>query len=236
MEKKTFEGKLEIKFATSDTGTTTKSFSGYGAYFNNVDRGGDIIAPGAFSKSLADHKAAGTMPQMFFNHEAFSMPIGVWRAMEEDAKGLLVEGELIDTTSGRDTYAALKAGAVKGLSIGFRCSAFEIHNNIRTITEASLMEVSVVTFPMNEAATVTDVKSDKEDSKMTDDDLKSALAEAGFAYDEVVKLFSSRDDTKFDEETSDADEEENSETKYDEAAVVAAIKQLVATTKEIHVR
>lgn len=245
MEKKQFVSRLEIKLAASaDNKTEAKSFNGYGAYFNNVDSYGDIIAPGAFKASLAKHEAAGTMPLMLLNHDAFTaLPVGVWKSMSEDESGLVVEGELLDTTAGQDVYKALKAGAITGLSIGFRCTGYEIDGPSRKITEADLMEVSVVTFPANELARVADVKSD--DAEEADEALKVTLSKAGFAQAAVEALFASRaaedaseeDEKKVEAEESDTENgESDDEAKYDCAGILAAIRKSIETTKEMYVR
>ncbi|MET0373691.1 MAG: HK97 family phage prohead protease [Rhizorhabdus sp.] len=233
-------GKLEIKLAEPGADIAVKSFTGYGAVFNNRDHASDVIAPGAFAKTLAEHKSAGTAPQMFFNHAAYTMPIGVWKSMEEDSYGLKVSGEFLDTAGGRDAYAATKAGAVTGLSIGYIPTAYEIDGDVRTITEAKLVEISVVTWPCNELARVSDVKS------VSDDEFLEKLNELGVEEDDAKALLAKRrksddgveseaDEEEVDEEASD-DTEEDREAKYDEAAVVAAIKAILITTKEIHVR
>lgn len=236
MEKKFLDGKLELRFAGVDAQTDSKSFAGYGAYFANIDAYGDVIAPGAFSKSIAAHASAGTTPLMLFNHQALEMPIGVWTSLSEDERGLKVEGDLIDTTTGRDAYVALKAGAITGLSIGFRCTGYEMDGNSRTITEAELHEISVVTFPANDLARVSAVKMEK---SMTDQDLTTILSDAGFDEEAVNALFASRDedaDEETEAEKTEYDTGEVNEAKYDQAAMTAAIKSIVATTKEMYVR
>ena len=148
----------EVKFAA--TTEDTKTFSGYGAVFGNVDSYGDVIAPGAFAKSL---KRDAT-PLMFLNHDPYSIPIGRWTKLEEDDFGLKVEGEFIDTAMGRDAYVASKSGAITGLSIGFRPQEVKLGKPgtgepIRTIKSVELLEISVVTFPANAKARISDVKS-----------------------------------------------------------------------------
>jgi HK97 family phage prohead protease len=238
MEKKQFNGRLEIKLATAtDTATEARSFSGYGAYFNNSDSYGDIIAPGAFKASLAKHEAAGTFPLMLLNHDAWDkLPIGVWKSLSEDTRGLVVEGQLLDTTAGNDVYKALKAGAITGLSIGFLCTGYEINGGVRTITEAELLEVSVVTFPANDLARVADVKSEAPETD--DDQIKTMLAKSGFAADAIEVLFATRGEAKATEGGgTDTDEgEANAEAKYDQTEFLAVIRKFVETTKEMYVR
>jgi HK97 family phage prohead protease len=155
-------GLRELKFAESGD---TMSFTGYGAVFGNVDSYGDVIAPGAFAQTLAAHKSAGTMPLMLLEHGG-DLPVGVWKSMAEDGTGLLVTGELLPTTKGKDAYIALKAGAVNGLSIGFRPTEFQMRakpdDPRRTLKSVELVEVSIVGMPANGKARVADVKSGDE--------------------------------------------------------------------------
>lgn len=154
----------EIKFAD---GGDAMAFDGYGAIFNNVDRGGDKILPGAFTETLAEWKAGGRLPTMLYQHGQMGggpvMPVGVYTMMEEDSQGLRVSGKLFDHSVGRDLYVALKGGAIGGLSIGYR--AKELGRppmgaaERRQIKAASLVEVSLVNDPMNQAARFTAVKS-----------------------------------------------------------------------------
>jgi HK97 family phage prohead protease len=232
-------GRLELKFADIGTETEAKTFTGYGAVFNNTDFASDIIAPGAFATTIAEHKTHGTVPSMFFNHDAFSMPMGKWLALEEDDHGLKVAGEFLDTTGGRDAYAAVKAGAVTGLSIGYIATGYEIDGNTRTITEAKLIEISVVTFPCNDLARVSSVKNKEND--MTDDDFLAKLAELGIDEEDAKGLLAKRNKSDAEhedigDEKTDEEAEGEQEDKYDQAAVVAAIKAIVATTKEKYVR
>lgn len=144
---------LEIK------GLQDKQFEGHGSIFGNVDLGGDIVLPGAFQKSLAQHKKAGSLPQMFWMHDQSRVP-GKWLGMSEDSEGLAVKGVLADTELGNEIHTLLKMEAVRGLSIGYVTTdqGFDKQGN-RLIKEADLWEVSVVSLPMNPLAQVAHVKS-----------------------------------------------------------------------------
>ena len=211
METKHLRG-LEVKLAASDDEPLT--FSGYGAMFGNTDAYGDVIAPGAFAASLAAHKAAGTNPLMLLNHDAGSLPIGVWTTLSEDGTGLRIEGKLLDTQAGRDTYTALKAGAIDGLSIGYRPIEFQLRSAPddprRTLKAVDLLEVSVVTFPANLSARVSAVKS----LDMTADH-ELALIEHGFTEVDAKAFLGSL------------------EAKYSQAAALTAARNLLMKiTKE----
>ncbi|MBB5709432.1 HK97 family phage prohead protease [Sphingomonas xinjiangensis] len=185
--------RLECKFDSVDDTDGKMVFSGYGAVFGNVDSYGDVIAPGAFAKSLAVHAAAGTSPMMFLNHDAFnSLPIGRWNDMVEDGYGLKVSGELLDTSMGRDTYVALKAGAITGLSIGFYPVKFTLGTKAdeprRTLEEVDIVEVSVVGLPANAKARVQAVKSLVEELRVRD--LEQLLRECGLSKSESIAVAS----------------------------------------------
>ena len=151
MEKRSFQ--LELKALDA------RQFQGHGAVFGNVDLGGDIVMPGAFARSLAEHKAAGTMPLMFWMHQPDQVP-GVWLDMSEDKEGLAVHGELVDTTLGRDVRTLLQKKAVRGLSIGYvpQQVGWDRHGN-RLLIELDLIEVSIVSMGMNPLATIESAKA-----------------------------------------------------------------------------
>src|SRR5258708_22905382 len=144
---------LDLK-AIADEGT----FTGYASLFGVTDLGGDSVQPGAFTKSLKSKPASKV--KMLRGHDT-SEPIGVWTSIVEDARGLKATGQLIlDTIKGRETYALLKAGALDGLSIGYRTKkdSFDRTNKIRMLNELELHEISIVTFPMLPTATISRVK------------------------------------------------------------------------------
>jgi uncharacterized protein len=151
----------------------THVFEGYGSVFDTVDSYNDTIAKGAYKGTLKEWKARKKLPKMllqhggggFFSSNADDMvPIGKWEEMFEDDHGLFMRGRLfdIDTDRAKSTYAALKEGELDGLSIGFRTrkSKTDEDTGIRTLTEIQLFEVSLVTFPANDPARVTDVKAE----------------------------------------------------------------------------
>jgi HK97 family phage prohead protease len=144
---------LDVK-AVSEEG----EFTGYAAVFNNEDIGRDVILPNAFTKSL-QRRPAGKV-KMLRQHDP-EEPIGVWLDLAEDKKGLRAKGKLIlETVKGRETYALMRAGALDGLSIGFRTikDRFDRAKGIRYLEEIDVPEISIVTFPMNPRATVSTVK------------------------------------------------------------------------------
>lgn len=177
---------IQIKAAGDDG-----SIEGYGSVFGVLDNWADVIEQGAFADSLAAHKAAGTMPAMLWQHDA-DHPIGVWTEMVEDARGLRVKGQLsLDTVKGQEARALLKMGAINGLSIGFISKqwSYDVDTDVRSLTEVDLWEVSLVTFPANEKARVTNVKSSPDDVH-TRKDAEGILRQAGFSKSDATALVS----------------------------------------------
>lgn len=217
MERMNF-GLHECKFAQDGEAMTIE---GYGAVFGNVDAYGDVITPGAFAKSLAEHKQAGTMPQMLLEHGSSPLPIGVWKSMSEDGHGLKVQGEFLTTALGIDSWKAAKAGAINGLSIGYRPTEFQMRTKPddprRLLKSVDLVEVSLVGRPANDKARVSQVKSAAD--IVTVRDLEDALRDAGFSKSEALAICS-RFEAKADRRDSGAD-----------AALVAGIDRLLSTIR-----
>lgn len=173
---------LKTKIATENIDLKLENenemtFSGYLAAFNNIDSYGDVILPGAFKACLRRQRKKGFYPPMLEQHGYGTegrTPIGVWTRMEEDDFGLYVEGKLFSTTRGKDFYTILKespANAI-GMSIGY--TIVKGTQNIvggkstggMLLSELDLKEGSIVTFPANDAARVSNVK--EEDERVVD--------------------------------------------------------------------
>lgn len=149
---------LEIKEVSAEG-----VFEGYLSVFGNLDSDRDIIAQGAFTKSLK--RRPPSKVKLLWQHDP-AQPIGVWESMEEDKRGLKVKGRLLinqGVPKADEAYALLKAGALDAMSIGFAIPAggaeWDSKKNLRNITEVDLWEGSLVTFPANGKARVTRVKT-----------------------------------------------------------------------------
>ena len=139
-------------------------FSGYGAVFSNIDSGGDIIEPGAFTKTIAE--GVGRVKILSGHNEAL-LPIGIPVELREDAKGLYIRGKISDTALGRDVKTLIKDGVLCELSIGYDPIQFEYDaEGIRHLREVKLWEISVVTWAMNDQAIITGYKADDTAARM----------------------------------------------------------------------
>ncbi|WP_299596598.1 phage major capsid protein [uncultured Tateyamaria sp.] len=147
---------VEFKFQGGDTGIIEGFASTYGGDGDGVM---DVIQAGAFTNTLNAISSRGIKLKMLREHDR-AKPIGVWTKLTDTPQGLKVEGQIaIDADDGRNAHALMKSGALDALSIGYRVAAFEPREGGgRILTDIELVEISVVTFPANAGAVITDVK------------------------------------------------------------------------------
>jgi len=131
------------------------SFSGYASTFGNVDEGGDVVLRGAFGSSIARR-----VPRLLWQHD-MSEPIGKVVQLKEDDRGLHGDFRISRTVRGHDAYQLLKDGAIDSMSIGYipEDQEFDDAHNVRKLKSVDLLEISLVSIPMNEEARITAVKA-----------------------------------------------------------------------------
>ncbi len=156
--------------------------SGYASLFGARDQGGDVVQKGAYTASLARLSKTGRGVKMLWQHDP-AQPIGVWDEVREDATGLWVKGRILTAVDkGREAAALLDAGAIDGLSIGYRTlKSTKDAGGARLLTELELWEVSLVTFPMLSEARVS-AKSDAQSAEAMGEiwaEFAALLKEAG---------------------------------------------------------
>lgn len=141
---------FETKVAAGEDG----AIEGIAWPFGTPDRVGDVIVKGAFASAQVP------LP-MLFGHDA-NDPLGSWTAAAETDEGLVLKGRLLvaEVARAREVSALVKAGAVRGLSIGFITrKATTRPDGGRTITDLELVEASLVAVPMHAGARVTSAKA-----------------------------------------------------------------------------
>lgn len=168
------------------------AFSGYGAVFDNVDSYGDKIIKGAFLEHIASAKR---MPSLLWQHRGSEIS-GIIKSLKEDNYGLFMEGQLaLKTQRGAEAHELMKMGAIDGLSIGYEVPAggqvFNKESKINELHQIKLWEISIVTFPANELARVSQVKQILENGGMpTERELEGFLKEIGFSRTQSKALIS----------------------------------------------
>jgi HK97 family phage prohead protease len=184
--------KLEIKLDTNQ-----RTVEGYASVFDNVDSYSDIVVKGAFAESLK-----ARMPKFLWQHNSQDI-IGVVTQAAEDERGLYVKGTLAKTAQANDAYELLSMGAVDSFSIGYYATEFEYgKKQERMLKKVDLREVSLVTFPANEAAMVTSVKS----MPKTIREFENFLRDEGYSHAEA-KAIASRGFKALPDVSRDADAE-----------------------------
>ena len=164
--------RLEIKEITAEG-----SFEGILSPYGNVDSGGDVVLKGAYEKTL---KEQGNTRPLLWQHKT-DTPIGQL-TLEDREDGLWAKGQLLmELEEAHKAYLLIKAGIVKGLSIGFVSIRDSIEKGVRQLREIKLYEGSLVTFPMNEMALVTSVKRNGETKEDFNQELSDIqMMDAGY--------------------------------------------------------
>jgi HK97 family phage prohead protease len=165
----------------AEEGSDAWTFSGLLSPYSNVDSHKDVVAPGAFSKTLAD---GGNIVPILWQHE-IKEPIG-FGTLTETPKGLHLEGVLNPAVARASEARGLARQAIKmkapfGLSMGYNTleSDRDVKNYPgarRRLTSVKVVEGSLVTFPSNHVARVLDAKDSPEETDMTE--IAEALTKA----------------------------------------------------------
>lgn len=201
----------------------TGEFTGYGAVFNNVDWYRDVIVKGAFEETIS---GKSKLP-MLWQHDG-SSPIGIISGMSEDNHGLLIEAKLaLGTQRGKEAHELLKMGAVEGLSIGYTVpdggSEIDKEKNINKLLKLDLKEISIVTFPANELALVSEVKNIfKDGGTPTERQLEAILRDIGLSKSQS-KAFIAKGYSGIHREDEESESEE----------VINLLKDLTLTLKGV---
>lgn len=200
------------------------SFEGYASTFGNVDNGYDVVMPGAFAKSLQERPVGRV--KMLWQHDP-AQPIGVWTQAVEDSKGLFVKGRILrEVQKGAEAYALMKEGVIDSMSIGYRTLESDYTNaGIRQLKELGLMEISLVTFPMNDQATVTTIKD------FNPRELERGLRDAGLSRGDAVKAVALFRDHLRDAGGNVDHDPRDEDAATNQAALAAALRKLETTLR-----
>lgn len=160
------------------------SIEGYASTFGNIDSYGDIVMAGAFKKSLKKR-----MPKMLWQHDTRQI-IGVWESAKEDDNGLFVKGRFVNTQLANEAKELVKQKAIDSMSIGYAIDRYEYDEkkDIRKLLDVELYETSLVTFPANDKAVITALKSEQ---IKTIRDFENFLRDAGYSR-ERAKFIASK--------------------------------------------
>ena len=135
---------------------------GYGSYFGNKDSDNDVIAKGAYQKTIKEN---GERVRYLYQHD-MTQPIGKMKELYEDEKGLMFVAEIPKTTLGMDVLELIKGGVITENSVGILPLQKQMKDDYREITEVKLYEISAVTLAANDQAKILDVKGNVDYQKL----------------------------------------------------------------------
>lgn len=198
--------KLSLKEVEQDDEKYFK-VEGYASTFNNEDRGGDIVMPGAFSTSIKE-----LTPMLLWSHNHDRL-IGKIDEIFEDSKGLFIRARCPreDSFVKGHVIPQVDLGSVASMSIGYYpiVSEYDRDDEVRRLKEVKLFEVSLVPLPMNPRAVITSAKSlDISAAKEIKSrrDFERALRDLGVSKSAAVYLASRFDESPGEPEPDGLDE------------------------------
>lgn len=224
MKRRTKDFTLKLTKGLDDTGSFVGLASTYGG---SPDLYGDIVAPGAFTQAI---NSQGDGYTLLWAHDS-SAPVGLAK-ISDSSKGLLTNGLInLETQAGRDAYSNLKFKSVRGLSIGYDCLEGKYtvdQSGVRTLLEVRLWEISLVAFPANQNALITDVKSLDDARRILRDAAVSpdaiTLAQLRSISKELVSILEPDDlDEGDDDDDEDEDDEEDVEDQKQAALILKSL-------------
>lgn len=188
MKNKSFDMAISNFKYDSETGV----FECYGNTKGNIDHAQDRTLDGAYADSISTHKAAGTMPKMYWNHRRdTSLPVGEWIDMREDSKGLWMKGKLSKSTLGSDIEILAKEGTLDSFSIGYRVDMekWNALDKCNDLIKLDIIETSWVDAPCNEESRLVGIKSKLDDGELPSKrELQKFLCENGLSKRQSEKV------------------------------------------------
>ena len=151
-----------------DLDVATGIVTGYFSQFNSIDLDGDVIMPGAFTKTIAERGPDSSKPEIAYlwQHDT-TKPLGKLLVLREDNFGLYFEAKMSDTTWGEDALKLYRDGVITQHSIGYQViksveTTMDMEEEVEQIYEVKLWEGSAVTFGANPNTPFTGFKSAEE--------------------------------------------------------------------------
>lgn len=170
-----------VKYAEDEAGHGY--IEGYASTWTRIpDAYGDIVAKGAFTKSLAKYEETGRSIPFLWSHEMGELKsyIGTCKADEDDT-GLHFIATFDDTEEAQRVRQLYKDGRMSKFSFAYdtldsATVTLEDGTKANELRELDIFEISAVLIPANSFAEVVDVKSGKRNSKRDEQTLRDAIA------------------------------------------------------------
>ena len=176
MKHKTKE--FSVKYADEGNG----KIEGYAStWIRKADSYGDVVKQGAFTRTLEERWNGGKGIPLLWAHRMDDLAAFIGKAdADEDEKGLHFVAEFDDTEEAQRVRELYKDGRLKSFSFAYDVKAagqvtLEDGMKANELQELDLYEISCVTVPANDDATVLDIKSGRRNSKSDADKLEQAI-------------------------------------------------------------
>lgn len=221
----------ECKQAENDP--TVGIIRGYASTFGNIDRGDDIVAVGAFDRTIMEHRERGNRPiRLYANHRSADILGGIpIDTVKVDSVGLFIEAHLdLNVARSAEMFSLARKGFISDFSIGFstRKAEFDEEKGIRTLLDIELFEVSLVNEPMNQLAQVTDIDKRRGDPNYKPKE-ENSMADKKAGTDGHVKFTDEKGNTvTLDSEGNVVDKTENNQKNFD-------VKDIESLTSNVEV-
>lgn len=161
--KEPIENKMMVPFEVKEIDESHDDYyvvKGYAGIFNGIDSYNDRVMPGAYHETLK--KNHDGLPAFVMHNSFGDLPVGLWKTMVEDQKGLSVEGILPKNDEFVRTrlIPQIKVGSINALSIGYKAEDYKYEGEVRILTKIALKEISFITkgYQADPGALITEVK------------------------------------------------------------------------------
>lgn len=166
-----YQGRMGKRFKSFQTKEVSydaekRTITGYAAIFNNIDKAGDMLIRGCFSKSIQERgpESVANDKIIFLWMHNMNEPIGRIDVLKEDEKGLYFEATIDDVERGNQAIKQLESGTLNQFSIGYRyvwekCE-WDEQMECLVVKEVILHELSVVSIGCNGETEYLGLKSD----------------------------------------------------------------------------
>lgn len=186
---------------------------------------------------------SGKPMPMFINHQADAVPVGEWCSVEFTDEGMVAQGRIyMNTTGGKDVYTVMKESPMMFGGVSVAAYADEYHmvdamgepdqsdEAYFQITKGGLREVSIVMYPNNPEASVSQLEFFRADGSADLKILETALRDVGLSKSDAVaaastfkKVLEQRDAVKKPIEI--APQQSDSDAEATNVKILAALEQ-----------
>ena len=206
------------------------SIEGYAStWIRKADSWGDVVAKGAFTRTLKERWNGGKGIPFLWAHQIDNLKSFIGTAVaDEDEKGLHFIAQFDDTEEAQKVRQLYKDGRLRKFSFAYdvlRAGMVTLEDNSKAneLQEVDLYEISAVTVPANDDASVVDVKAGRRNSSADEEKIKEAIS---LLQDLLGQLDQDEDNNGEDGPKDNAAAEDQTESNPKKAQLLEYIKSL----------